>query len=384
MEPREQRGLIIAGTKKLTQQDDGRWIVPSQNAAKKTYIVDADKQTCTCPDHENGHKCKHLYAVEFVIKRELNEDGTITETKTLTFTEKKTYPQNWPAYNLAQTTEKHRFQVLLHDLCRGLTEFPRKNGRGRKPVPAANAVFGAAFKVFTMISTRRFSCDLQDAHAKGHVSRPIHYNSICAYLENPELTPRLHSLIRQSSLPLNAVEKVFAVDSTGFSSSRFVRWYDEKYGVTRPGHDWVKAHVMCGVNTHAVTAVVIENRDAADAPQFKHLLDDTARTSRLWRCPATRRISRKKTSRQSSGPEASRTSCSRRTALVASVGSSRSPSTFTAFTMTNSWSITTSAATSNPPFLPSRGSSGITFGAGRTPPCSTKFCARISAITSVA
>jgi hypothetical protein len=37
---------------------------------------------------------------------------------------------------------------------------------------------------------------------------------------------------------------VFAPDFTGFSTSRFVRWFDEKYGVTRSGKDWVKAHAI--------------------------------------------------------------------------------------------------------------------------------------------
>jgi transposase len=194
----------------------------------------------------------------------------------MTFTEKKVYRQDWHAYNLAQTTEKHRLQVLLHDLCLGVPEFTRKTGCGRKPVRAADAVFAACFKVYSTVSTRRFACDLKDAHDKGYVSQPIHYNSICAYLENPELTPRLHSLITQSSLPLKAVETDFATDSTGFSTSRFVRWFDEKYGVTRSGHDWVKVHIATGVKTNIVTAVVIEGRSAGDSPQFKPLVKATA------------------------------------------------------------------------------------------------------------
>jgi transposase len=277
MEPREQRGLVIAALCKLTQKD-GHWIVPSQSATDKRYVVDLAHETCSCPDHqENGFKCKHLYAAEFTVKREMGKDGTITETKTLTFTEKKTYTQDWPAYNLAQTTEKHRLQVLLHDLCRGVPDFPRKNDRGRKPVRAADAVFAACFKVYSTVSTRRFSCDLQDAYAKGYVSQPIHYNSICAYLENPELMPRLNALITQSSLPLKVVETDFATDSTGFSTSRFVRWFDEKYGVTRTSHDWVKVHIACGVKTNVVTAVEIKGREANDSPMLPGLMKATAK-----------------------------------------------------------------------------------------------------------
>jgi len=38
-----------------------------------------------------------------------------------TMVEKVTYTQNWPAYNAAQSKEKARLQVLLHDLCRNLS-----------------------------------------------------------------------------------------------------------------------------------------------------------------------------------------------------------------------------------------------------------------------
>ena len=51
----------------------------------------------------------------------------------------------------------------------------------------------------------------------------------------------------------------FAPDSTGFSNSRFVRWFDEKYGTERSGHAWVKARAMTGCLTNIITAVVIDN-----------------------------------------------------------------------------------------------------------------------------
>jgi len=58
---------------------------------------------------------------------------------------KPTYKQDWPADKQAQITEKRRFQVLLHDLCRGVQEPPSKGGRPRTPL--ADVVFACAFKV---------------------------------------------------------------------------------------------------------------------------------------------------------------------------------------------------------------------------------------------
>src|SRR5437660_910497 len=101
MDAREQRGLVIAALCKLDRQD-GQWVVPSQSSEQR-YTVDPKHKTCTCPDHqEAGFKCKHIYAVEFTMQREVADDGAVIETRTITFREEKKYTQNWPAYNDAQ------------------------------------------------------------------------------------------------------------------------------------------------------------------------------------------------------------------------------------------------------------------------------------------
>ena len=91
----------------------------------------------------------------------------------------------------------------------------------------------------------------------------------------------LQTLIVPSSLPLKAVETVFAPDSTGLSTRRFVRWFDEKYGTERSGHDWVQAHAICGVKTNIVTSVEIHGRDANDCPYFKPLVEATAQNFKV-------------------------------------------------------------------------------------------------------
>jgi transposase len=281
MNAREERGLVIAALCKLRRQKNS-WLVPSQSS-QQIYTVNTNAQTCTCPDHqERGVKCKHMYAVEFTIKREVDTDGNITETKTMTFTEKVTVKRDWSVYNEAQQHEKERLLALLFDLTRGIPNQERPAGkRGRNPVPTRDMVFAATFKVYSMFSTRRFQCDLEDAWRKGYLSRLT--NSICVskYLESPALTPVLHSLVEQAALPLRSIETVFAPDSTGFSCSRFVRWFDEKYGLTRSGKDWCKAHAMTGTKTHCITAVEIHERDAADYTQFGPLMDATAKNFKI-------------------------------------------------------------------------------------------------------
>src|SRR5437879_2547178 len=107
MDKREERGIVIAAMVKLNRTPQG-WLVPSQTANGKHYVVDPERKTCTCPDHQDaGFVCKHVHAVLYTVKREQTVDGTITETRSVTFAEKVTYKQDWPAYNKAQMEEKN-------------------------------------------------------------------------------------------------------------------------------------------------------------------------------------------------------------------------------------------------------------------------------------
>src|SRR5262249_24122106 len=139
---------------------------------------------CDCPDYEKrGQKCKHVYAVEYVLQREQHGDGSETVTESVTVTkrtcaERRTYKQAWPAYHAAPVNEKAKFQTLLHDLCRGIVEPPRPPRKGMQPFRLADVVFASVFKVYSTVSGRRFSCDLADAHAKGYLARLPHYNTV--------------------------------------------------------------------------------------------------------------------------------------------------------------------------------------------------------------
>src|ERR671915_44689 len=107
MDGREQRGIIIAAMHRIDRQN-GAWLVPSESAPDRKYTVNLDGSgSCNCLDcQEGGFVCKHIRAVRITLKRELGPDGTVTETRQLLFEEKKVYRQDWPAYNLAQATEK--------------------------------------------------------------------------------------------------------------------------------------------------------------------------------------------------------------------------------------------------------------------------------------
>ena len=269
-EPRQQRGLEIAAAKKLRRKGQ-LWIVPSQ-ARNGAYVVDLSDQTCTCPDYEaRSKKCKHIYAVEFTIRRETLPDGTTTITKTI----RVTYAQNWPAYNAAQTTEGTRFPELLKGLCDGVLSPPKK--MGRPSLPLSDMIFASVMKVYGTMSGRRSMSDIRLCQEQGRIAKTPHYNSIFNYLENPKLTPLLKLLVEESASPLKAVETDFAVDSSGFSTSTYRRWYDEKYGKTRSKAKWIKAHLMIGVKTNVVTSAEIIDGMSHDTNYLPDLTESTAK-----------------------------------------------------------------------------------------------------------
>ena len=111
-------------------------------------------------------------------------------------------------------------------------------------------------------------------------------NSIFNSFEDARLTPILRSLIERSSLPMKAVETNFAVDSTGFSTCRYVRWYDAKYGREMEQREWIKAHAMCGVTTNIITSVEITSGYGADYNQFAPLVEATARHFNMYEVSA--------------------------------------------------------------------------------------------------
>lgn len=283
MTSREIKALEIAARMRVVREGEA-WSVPSQTTGAK-YRVDPDAPSCTCEDFQlHREPCKHILAVRIVVEREKGTEppAPAPDPEAKPHTRKPTYPQDWPAYVRAQSIEKHRFCVLLHDLCRGVSDPPRLK-TGRKPVPLADALFVCAYKVWSGLSGRRFNSDLSDAHDAGQLSRAVHPHKISAFMENPDLTPILRDLIAESARPLAAVETDFAPDSSAFSSHKFIRWFDVKHGKTKSEHVWVKVQMMCGVKTNVVTWATVCEQDGPDSPYLPQLVQETASNGFLMR-----------------------------------------------------------------------------------------------------
>ena len=193
-----------------------------------------------------------------------------------------------------RSTRRQRFLDLLRDLCGGIAE-PERQKNGRPPLPIQRC----AIRRLLQDLQHGFRSPLHDrssGRAGQGLSSPRSRTTIrsSTIWKTRRLLPILRALITESSRPLNAIEIDFAADSSGFTTSRFHRWYDHKYGVERQEHDWVKVHLMCGVSTHIVTAVEIHDRDASDIKLFPALVDATAENFQMREVSADKGYGSKK------------------------------------------------------------------------------------------
>ena len=287
---REDRAKELIKVYDIVETPQG-WKVPSQTDSKLSYLVkfDGHEPLCDCPDcKKRKTKCKHIFAVEFYIKRQIDEKGKLTETKGV----KVTYQQNWKAYNKAQTNEKLIFMKLLKDLCSNIEQ--PKYEFGHPSVSFQDMAFCMAYKVYSTLSARRFMSDLVIAKEMGLIDQVPHYNVLLKYFNSKEFSPIIQKLIQLSALPLREVEKDFAVDSSGFSTCRFTRWYDYKWGKDKKQRIWLKAHICSGVKTNIITALKITEGHDNDSPQLKGLVERTAENFNMREVSGDKAYSSKK------------------------------------------------------------------------------------------
>jgi hypothetical protein len=165
MDARQAKGFALAANSEIIREGNV-WIVPSESSSKK-YVADLFLQTCTCPDFEkNRVKCKHLHAVDYLVRKESNLPLPAPVKTT-----RPTFKQQWHQYNLSQTREASYFKSLLFELCGTVVEPEKPKGRGRPPAPFSDLIFAACVKTYNCISGRRNQSDLDEALKRGYLSR---------------------------------------------------------------------------------------------------------------------------------------------------------------------------------------------------------------------
>ena len=213
---RKDKGLLIAQTNRITNTPKG-WKVSSQSGnGTYTVISNGFEAKCNCQDYETRHcKCKHIWAVEFIVTQQVDTNSDVDRTSTL----KKTYKQNWHAYDTAQINEKSTFLYLLKDIIstvdQPLYDF------GRPTLQLSDLIYSSILKIYTTFSLRRFMSDITSAKDTGYIENVPSYSSIGHFMQREDITTILTDIGTLTSKPLKDIESNFAIDSTGFGTSNF-------------------------------------------------------------------------------------------------------------------------------------------------------------------
>jgi transposase len=186
---------------------------------------------------------------------------------------------SWHNYNESQTKEKALFVNILKDLC-DLIEEPIHQ-KGRKPAKTRDVIFSIVLQQYLNISSRRVQSDLKLFKEASFISSEIPFNTLLDHLERPELKYVLKELIEISSLPLKQIELDFAIDATGFGTSRYKTFFNMKHMGEGRWKQYRKCHAVCGVKTNIITAVDITEGYVNDQTRFVPLAEDTARNFKI-------------------------------------------------------------------------------------------------------
>ncbi len=184
---------------------------------------------------------------------------------------------NWTAYTEAQNNEKRLLMEILSELLSDV-KIEISNGKlGRHYSDMKDICFCLALKTYTKLSSRRLNSDLEKAQQEEFIARVSHFTTIMGWMKMEEMTSLLLHLIKLSALPMKEMETQYSIDSTGFASWQFGRWFDYKFNQVKTCRNWVKGHIMCGTKSHMVVSVELPKAHGADSPQLALLVEKTCK-----------------------------------------------------------------------------------------------------------
>ena len=241
--------MLLAGERVAECGEAGEYLVSSQSQSG-SYRVKLASETlegvsCTCRDFlDRLAPCKHIYVVQHWLYDPPEEQAAwLARVSGLLARPKR------PFYSLAQQEEGRLFPILLRELCTGIGEPAREPGAaGRPPTPMRDQAFCSLQKIFTGFSARRTKEQRVQAAIAGKIDAVPYFDVSSKFLLRPESTPILLDLVARSALPLKAIEDRCAVDSTGFRTTLFHHYREEKYNPQRK-NIWLKCHALVGIRT---------------------------------------------------------------------------------------------------------------------------------------
>ena len=191
---------------------------------------------------------------------------------------RKTYPQQWTAYNLAKTREKLMAEELLLELLDNLEE---PKSIFKSPFTINEKIFIMFTYVYSGFSSRRAIAEVEIAKRRGLISKTPHFNSVLNMFKDGRLMRTLLQLVEISALPLKQFEDTASIDATGFSVSNFNRWFNVRTQEDNKKREWMKLNVIIGNKTNVIISVVVSEGTSGDSLYLAPLVQNASRNFEL-------------------------------------------------------------------------------------------------------
>jgi len=184
---------------------------------------------------------------------------------------KKSYRKDEALYNLIQENEIFIFLRFLPMaalfVCKNETLW---KGEGRPACNLKDILICLAIQQYFGKSLRRSMGIIRFVTRAAHISVAIPcFKTLDNYMNNLSIKPYLASVIEITSKSLNELERFFATDSTGETTSTASTWFNIRSGRTIEKKDHVTVHITTGTFLNTVTAVTVNAYEGEDNIIFR-------------------------------------------------------------------------------------------------------------------
>lgn len=238
--------------------------------SRDKMIVESDGE------YIEGYTRSHI--IEKREKNKLSFEDKPKETQTLLSVNRAT---NHRLVHLTLTNEKRMFWLLLSELAELFDEKENLSSGGRPKTKLSDLIFSLGLKLYTNASGRRLNSDLKLFEDLRFISKAPGVNTLNDFLNCEGTEKLLMTLLQITALPLKFLDReMIAMDSSGFGTQQYEKWIKVRFKVGKNGKpltnlwkNYVKAHITCGVRTHAIYSCVITPGNYSDDRQVPELLE---------------------------------------------------------------------------------------------------------------
>jgi len=102
---------------------------------------------------------------------------------------------------------------------------------GRPRLSLKETVFCSVQKVYLTLSSRRAHSLFDHAVERDQINHSPHFNAVSKLLNREDLEPVLHKILQLTAQPLITVEQSFAIDCSGFRTTSYNEYANQKYNL---------------------------------------------------------------------------------------------------------------------------------------------------------